>query len=299
MRTKPIATPIAAFILCSCGGGIYDAPGASSPIDTTGASTPVTFTETADAAKAASLIASLIVPRGPAFSAAPCATGSATFTPNSSTAYAGDGRRVYNQCVQNQGGGQVIANGVTVDECFATDGSIFTNDLVSAGESSQPLTLEGRTSTSDVIERFYGLTDKTRNGTSTTDSRDGAFNLENLLSHQLLAVAFDNSNPMTLTTTPNGDGSKNVTASGLFGLSDSTRATANCISGQMTVSTPNTPLAVDVGGNFHAGQLHFTSQSGSFGDVTFQSDGSVAASINGGAPQVITKSTLDSFCSVQ
>jgi hypothetical protein len=309
MRIQKIAAPIAAFVLCSCGGGIYNGPGTSSgdgggspPINLTGANSPATFAVATDAAMAASLVASLIVPRRPTFPGGACDSGSSTFTPNTSTPYTGDGSRFYDQCVQNVGGEQVIANGFTQDQCndpaSTAQTSSCSKDLVQLGQSSDPITLEGKSSTDDVIERFLGLTSKTQSGSTTTDARAGEYEIENLLSYASLAVDFDQSQPLTISSSPNSDGSKSVSVSGVFGLNDSARSTANCMSGQMTVSTL-TPVAVDSLGSYHVGQLHFTSSAGSYGDVTFQSDGSISASVNGGTAQVITKALFDSYCTVQ
>src|SRR5581483_1143920 len=272
---------------------------AGSGIDTTGADVPASFTSASDAAKAAAMIASLLVPGGitaKSMTTTACAgSGYATFTTDDTTAYPDDGRHVYSQC-DSGGGERTIFNGVTVDHCntTASNDSVCTNDSVTSGENGVPFTFEQRSSSADTILRFLTTGVQIKNGATSTEIGSGVIESENLLSHKSIATVNDN---LAISTTTQGNGSLTATANGTFGLNDAARSTANCISGRMTVSTPTT-LTLDTNENFTGGQLHFTSDSGNTADVIFHSDGSVSASFNGGASQNISKTLLATYCSV-
>ncbi len=288
---------IVALTVTACGGGLYGGDSGSG-IDTTGADVPATFTSAQDAAKVAALIAGQIVPGGvtaKATTTTPCGSGYVTFATDDSTAFADDGRHDYTYCDNSNGSDHMITNGVTVDHCNSTtsNNTICTNDSVSSGENGVPFTFEQRSSSADTILRFLTTGVELKNGTTTTDIGSGVIESENLLAHKSIATTNDN---FSIAITTQNDGSLSSTVSGKLGLNNAARSTANCISGQMTVSTPS-PVTIDTNDHFTGGHLHFASDSGSSGDVIFNSDGSVSASFNGGASQVISKTVLATYCS--
>ena len=298
MNIRKLAA-MAALTLTACGGGLYGGNVGGDGIDTTGADVPANFTSAPDAAKAAAMIASLVVPGGitaKATTTTPCGSGYVTFTTDESTAFADDGRHEYAQCDDTIGSDHAITNGVTVDHCNSTasNNTVCTNDSVSSGENGVPFTFEQRSSTADTILRFLTTGVEIKSGSTTTDIGNGVIESENLLSHKSIATVNDN---LSISTTTQSNGSLTATVSGAFGLNNAARSTANCISGRMTVSTPGT-LTLDNNENFTGGQLHFTSDSGNTADVTFHGDGSVSASFNGGLSQNISKAVLATYCSV-
>jgi hypothetical protein len=301
MHTKLI--PFAAVVVVACGGGLYD-PGTTEAIDTTGADAPANFTSAVDAAKAAAAIAAIIAPnggisgkaRGKSSTTTPCDAGSVTFITDDTTAYPDDGRHFYDQCTAFIGDNQLIQDGVSVDRCSATasNDTVCTSSTFTGGEGGVPLTLEGRSSSSDTILRFLTSGVDTTSGSTVTETLTGTIEQENLLAHKSLAQV---SSHLTSSATSNNDGSVTASANGTFGLNNSARFTANCMSGRMTVSTP-TAMTLDTNANFIGGQLHFTSESGTTGNVVFNSDGSVSASVNGGASAIFSRTLFLSYCSV-
>jgi hypothetical protein len=297
-------------LLPACKGGLDDD---SSGLDTSGTGPAATLALASDAAKVGAAIAGLIVPNGPissgkALSLRPqgttttnCDSGSVTFTTDDSSAYAQDGRRVFEDCTvifrqNNVETSRIIQDGVSVNHCAASasNNTICTNEIFAAGEDGVPLTLRGRSSTQDAVVKLLSDGTELRSGSTTIQTGSGITQSENLVSHKSMTLVSDD---LAISTTLNSNGTMSATANGGLGLSDAARSTANCISGQLTVSTPVT-LTLDTNENFNGGKLHFASPNGNVADVVFNADGSVTATINNGTPSTFSKATFAGFCSV-
>jgi hypothetical protein len=294
-------------LLAGCGGGGIQAP---HPLDIAGADVPASLTAPSDAAKAAAALTGFINLTGgltlqgsfsgtgaKATTTTPCDLGSRTFTTDDSTPFAGDGRTQFDECTQivtdgSQEQGRTITDGVRQTRCHdTTNSSQCQDESGTSGENNQPISFQIITPSSNQRLQALG---SGRETTSGDRSASGAEQFDNLINHKSATLVFD----QILMFSTAGSGDRSTQIAGTYGLNDMARATANCLSGRLTVST-TTPLHIDGNENFTGGQLHFASDDGSSGDVTFLSDGSVSARVGSGTPQMFSAAQFRQFCSIQ
>ncbi len=305
MSRKMVYVCLAAALV-ACGGGDEGGP---SLIDTSGADVPATLSTPTDGAMAVAAIRSFVnltggltisgSPFGKAFAKATTTTacarsGSRTFTTDDSTPFAQDGRTEFLDCIDGSGSQRIIQRGVESTRCNdAGAGSQCQDESFFAGDNGAPLWLEIDNGVSDQRLLLLGAGRQTTSG---DNFATGIQQFDNLVSHKSATRVFDN----MLMFSSAESGNRIARIGGNFGLNDMARATANCMSGRLSVTTPqDRPLVIDQNENFNGGVLHFTSANGGRADVTFQSGGSISVSVNGGVSTTFSASQLAAFCSIQ
>jgi len=293
-----------AAALSACGGGGSDDGGV--PLDTTGADVPASLTSPTEAAMSAAALMDFISLSGgfgiqstsgkaaAKDTSPPCDSGSKSFVPDSSTVYAQDGQTSFSDCTQTSGSTQFVEDGVLTTRC--------TDDNQSASQCAKQATFSGKDHIPLRFEQIGPGSDQRIlafgqgiESTSGDEYANGTQQYDNLVNGKSATLVFDQ---MFLFASA-ASGTRTARVGGGFGLNDAARATANCISGKLTVSTPQEePLTINENEDVIGGHLHFASDDGSFADVFFQSDNTWRASVNGGTPQTFSFSQFHQFCSI-